>query len=249
MSPVKLVAKYEGHCEHGVYVGGMGADLMCGACEDGISDEQWFDNKVWDWVEEFERAAHLDVLKEKLQAKGEWSDWLVKHPECQYQTTPELVQQFLQWCDNYGLDEQEKQQKLGLLLGYSHRQRNERSWEYMGRRDKRESEIRSRYEAREAVLRERYEAQLKALVEEKEQLKKQLDEVKLVFDQAVDGCVKAQGELDLERNLGQNDIQETADQIALWSEREKEGWEERWNSARHGTRLPTPYIVNGEQQY
>lgn len=25
----------EGRCRHGVYVGGMGADYMCGACEDG----------------------------------------------------------------------------------------------------------------------------------------------------------------------------------------------------------------------
>lgn len=25
----------DGHCEHGVYVGGCGADYMCGACEDG----------------------------------------------------------------------------------------------------------------------------------------------------------------------------------------------------------------------
>lgn len=27
----------EGYCEHGTYVGGCGADLMCSWCEDGIS--------------------------------------------------------------------------------------------------------------------------------------------------------------------------------------------------------------------
>lgn len=27
----------EGYCEHGTYVGGCGADLMCQWCEDGIS--------------------------------------------------------------------------------------------------------------------------------------------------------------------------------------------------------------------
>jgi hypothetical protein len=28
---------HEGYCPHGKYVGGCGADLMCGWCEDGIS--------------------------------------------------------------------------------------------------------------------------------------------------------------------------------------------------------------------
>ncbi|HZZ17152.1 MAG TPA: hypothetical protein VFE08_14455 [Candidatus Sulfotelmatobacter sp.] len=28
---------YAGYCEHGTYVGGCGADYMCGYCEDGIS--------------------------------------------------------------------------------------------------------------------------------------------------------------------------------------------------------------------
>lgn len=27
----------DGYCEHGVYVGGCGADYMCGYCEQGIS--------------------------------------------------------------------------------------------------------------------------------------------------------------------------------------------------------------------
>lgn len=249
MSPVKLVAKYEGHCEHGVYVGGMGADLMCGACEDGISDEQWFDNKVWDWVEDFERAAHLDVLKEKLQAKSEWSDWLVKHPECQYQTTPELVQQFLQWCDNYGLDEQEKQQKLGLVVGYSHRQRNDRDWEYIGKRDKRETEIRSRYEAREAVLREQHQAQLKTLIEEKELLRVKLQRGVRVFDAAIERIVKLEGELEFERNLGQENMDDLSDMIALGGQRTREGWEDRWSEEVHGKQPPEPYLVNGVPQY
>src|ERR1700756_2812283 len=30
-----------GYCEHGKYVGGCGADLMCGLCEDGISMAEW----------------------------------------------------------------------------------------------------------------------------------------------------------------------------------------------------------------
>lgn len=28
--------RWDGRCEHGVYVGGCGADLMCGACEAGV---------------------------------------------------------------------------------------------------------------------------------------------------------------------------------------------------------------------
>lgn len=250
MSPVKLVAKYEHHCEHGTYIGGpLGADLLCGACEDGISDEKWFDNKVWDWTEEFERAAHLDVLKEKLLASGEWTDWVTKHPECQDQTTPELLRQFLQWCDQYGLDEQEKQQKLGLLLGWSHRKRNERSWEYIGKRDRRESELRARYEAREAVLRERHQAQLKTLIEEKEQLKERLRQAKLVFEQAVDDCVKHECELELERNLGQNDMQEVSEELAVWREHQRQDWNDRWQLAMNGQPEPPPHLVNGEQQY
>lgn len=30
-----------GYCGHGNYVGGSGADYMCGPCEDGISPAEW----------------------------------------------------------------------------------------------------------------------------------------------------------------------------------------------------------------
>lgn len=31
----------DGHCKHGVYVGGCGADYMCGMCESGVTDYEW----------------------------------------------------------------------------------------------------------------------------------------------------------------------------------------------------------------
>jgi hypothetical protein len=31
----------EGHCKHGVYVGGCGIDWMCQMCESGVSDYEW----------------------------------------------------------------------------------------------------------------------------------------------------------------------------------------------------------------
>lgn len=31
----------EGRCKHGTYVGGCGADYMCGYCENGMTDYEW----------------------------------------------------------------------------------------------------------------------------------------------------------------------------------------------------------------
>lgn len=36
----------DGRCKHGVYVGGCGIDWMCGACEDGVSDEDYAESLI-----------------------------------------------------------------------------------------------------------------------------------------------------------------------------------------------------------
>lgn len=37
---VKLIS-LDGYCKHGAWVGGCGADYMCGMCENGTTDYEW----------------------------------------------------------------------------------------------------------------------------------------------------------------------------------------------------------------
>lgn len=57
------------YCQHGTYIGKIGADFMCGPCEDGVTWERFLD---WN-------------------STIEWNPVLVTSISKQYQETPERV--------------------------------------------------------------------------------------------------------------------------------------------------------------
>jgi len=90
MESIEEQVRYGGHCVHGTAIGTPGgADLMCGACEEGYTN--LIDCKNCDWTAWTEREAvhvlHLpgNWLRDKVAAKirevrGSFASWVSRNP-------------------------------------------------------------------------------------------------------------------------------------------------------------------------
>jgi hypothetical protein len=52
----------DGYCKHGAWVGGLGADYMCGMCESGVTDYEWALNRAFsEWHKAQREKARIEV--------------------------------------------------------------------------------------------------------------------------------------------------------------------------------------------
>lgn len=72
---VYWAGELDGHCVHGVYVGGCGIDWMCGICESGedLSVTEWAMANVRDEIRRIQRVQLAEMQCELLEMVGSGS--------------------------------------------------------------------------------------------------------------------------------------------------------------------------------